>query len=405
MSKRPRELAPEASGLAGLVTRRPLSTPHRRPALAPTRASRPWAALSGLLGLTLVVISCQRPEPVIQAKPPSATGPRSQASGARAPLPDPAWILPDFEGLFESASPSVVNISAAHALPIPADLLPKRERAYWRALARSLGSGFSLDTQGHVVTCSSVIQDAEQIEVLLANGRRLPARLVAADPITDLAVLKVRKEDAPPPLPIADEGATQVGDWVAAFGYPFGLSHSISAGIVSTIRTGQQLDASHGLILSDAAINPGSNGGPLLSSAGRVVGINQIPAQGGTGLGVAIPIHDALPVIAQLKTGAPPRRPWLGASIQYVDASLAGAFELPEAQGALLTRIQPKGPADKAGLRVGDVIIRFAGRTVEDPQALIETVQRLAVGRPVQALVVRDGKRMALSVTPRAAPP
>jgi len=358
-------------------------------------------------GLALALTSCQQPEPVaqghaFQAISPAPRNPRAE-TGARRPLL--TGTLPDFEALFAKASPSVVNVSAAHSLPIPADLLPKRERIYWRALARSLGSGFALDDDGHIVTCSSVIQDAEQIEVLLADGRRLPASLVAADPITDLAVLEVARADAPPPLPIAERDTLKVGDWVAAFGYPFGLSHSITAGIVSAIRSGEQLEASHGLILSDAAINPGCNGGPLLASTGRVVGINQIPAGGGVGLGMAIPIQDALPVIARLKAGALPRRPWLGASVQYVDAALADAFDLPQAEGALVTRLKPKGPAARGGLKVGDVITSCAGRPVEDPLALIETVRRLAVGRPVKVQVVRAGKRLELTLTPGAAPP
>lgn len=374
-------------------------------------ARRPRAAAFALLCLALGVGNCKQPQPVATAAPPHPPTPGSTSAGrvaaARpeaAPGP-PVEVLPDFEALFAAASPAVVNISAAHALPIPADLVPRRERAYWRALARSLGSGFALDDAGHVVTCSSVIQDAEEIEVLLADGRRLPASLVAADPVTDLAVLRVPRAHAPPPLPIAERGSLSAGDWVAAFGYPYGLSHSITAGIVSTIRTGRQLEASHGLILSDAAINPGCNGGPLVSASGQVVGINQIPAQVGGGLGVAIPIHDALPVIEKLKAGALPKRPWLGISIQHVDAALADAFGLDQAEGALVTRVVAEGPAARAGLQVGDVITALAGRPVEDPQALIETVHQLAIGRAVQARVIRAGKRLRIDINPAATPP
>jgi len=299
----------------------------------------------------------------------------------------------------------VVNISAAHPLPIPEDLLPRRDREILRALVRSLGSGFVFDEQGHVVTCSSVVQDADSIEVILANGHRLQASLVGSDEISDIAVLSIPRELAPPPLPLGSSGSLQVGDWVAAFGYPFGLSHSITAGIVSAIRSGEALNSAHGLILSDAAINPGCNGGPLVDTAGRVVGINLIPGQTEGSMGLAMPMEDALEILEILKTGRQPRRPWLGVSVQPVDVRLADSFDLPQAEGALVTRVMEQGPAAKAGLMPGDVIITFAGRPVEDPQALIEVVRGIRLGRPVKMRIVRKGKRKTLRIVPVASAP
>ena len=317
-------------------------------------------------------------------------------------MPEPDPLLPDFSELFVQASPAVVNVSATHELPIPDGLVPRRQRRVFKAMARSLGSGFVFDAQGHVVTCSSVIQDADDIQVILADGRHLAAQVLATDDVTDLAMLEVVEERLPSHLPIAPAGQLKAGDWVAAFGYPYGLSHSITAGIVSATRSAQALGSSCGLVLSDASINPGCNGGPLLDIQGRLVGINLISGHTEGGLGLAIPIHDALPVLEELKKGRSPRRAWLGISIQHVDAALAESFGLESAEGALLTRLEPGGPAERAGLQVGDIIVSFSGQKVEDPMALIEAVKRSAVGRRARLSIVRSAKRMQMWIMPKA---
>ncbi len=354
-------------------------------------------AFAGFWWLFQIYACSQRPAPL------SADGILGEPAAAGTPLPEEAG-LPDFRGLFQRASPSVVNISAAHALPIPDDMLRGRDRAIWRALARCLGSGFSIDDQGHIVTCSSVIQDSEEIEVILSDGRHLDASVVAFDEVTNIAVLSLPLDGAPPPLPVAERGGLRVGDWVAAFGYPFGLSHSITTGIVSAVRTSDELQTSHGLILSDAAINPGCNGGPLLDIDGRVVGINLVPGRTEGSLGLAIPIHDLLPVIEALKQGRKPRHAWLGVSVQHVDIALANSFGLEQAEGALVSRVLPGGPAAKAGVIKGDIVISFASRPIEDPQALIDAVMSSAIGRPVRIHLFRKGKRQTVTVTPRVAP-
>ncbi len=379
-----------------------------------------WAAAVAALGL-LLLPGCQRSDPdhseqsdqSVHSDQSGHNGARSavvagggDAAPAPVTMPPPAGAeLPDFAGLFERASPSVVNIAAAQALPIPDEVLPRRDRRVWQALARSLGSGFALGERGHLVTCSSVIEDAAAIEVTLADGRQLRAELVASDPLTDLAVLAVPAEQAPPPLPLAPAGALRAGDWVAAFGYPFGLSHSISAGIVSTVRPAAELGSKLGLILSDAAINPGCNGGPLLDSAGRVVGINLVSGQGRSGgLGLAIPIHDALPVLEVLERGRRPAKAWLGLGVQHVDADLARAFGLEHARGALVSRLVPDGPAARAGLEKGDVVVGFAGRPVADPQGLISAVQQAPLDRPLPIRVLRDGDPRQLRIRPQPRP-
>lgn len=346
----------------------------------------------------LLVGCCQRPVPAPQDAGKIAAATRTE------PQPAPGETPPSFVELFARASGSVVNVSAAHPLPYPEELLPRREREILRALVRSLGSGFVFDDQGHVVTCSSVVQNAEEIEVILANGRRLQAHLVGSDDITDLAVLSIPAADAPPPLPQASAASLEVGDWVAAFGYPFGLSHSITAGIVSAVRSGDEMNASHGIILSDAAINPGCNGGPLVDTRGRVVGINLIPGQSEGGMGLAIPIEDAVDVLDLLKSGRMPRRPWLGIHVQDMDERLAASFGMQRAEGALVSRVHPGGPGAGAGLEAGDVIVSFAGRPVDNATALVEAVKNTRPGRKITLRIVRLGKKKTLRITPQLTP-
>ena len=347
---------------------------------------------------------CQRP------MPHSKDGKTESAlTAAPEPPPDDEEALPTFDKLFEKVSPSIVNISATLPFPLPDEMLTKREKEMLKILARSLGSGFVFDDQGHVVTCSSVVLDEdrqplEDIEVILSTGKRIKAKLIGSDDISDLAVLSIPKTEAPPPLPLGSASSVKVGDWVAAIGYAFGLSHSITAGIVSSVRTADDMNASHGLILSDAAINPGCNGGPLVDTDGRVVGINLIPGQEEGSMGLAIPIEDALELLALLKSGRHPKRPWLGVSIQPVDPRLAASFKLPSTEGALITRIADNSPASKAGLEPGDVIIKFANRPVSDPVGLIEVVKTAPINRKVKIRIYRKGKPKTLTIVPRPAP-
>lgn len=327
-----------------------------------------------------------------------AETPPSREAGPEAVAGAAEEALPAFDELFARVSPSVVNVSAAHELPVPQALLTRRERELWRAMVRSLGSGFVLDDQGHIITCSSVVEDAESIEVSLWNGRTLPARLVGSDEASDLAILAVAADTALSPLATGE--AARAGDWVASFGYPYGMAHSISAGMVSLVRDREALNSIHGLILSDAAVNPGCNGGPLVDTRGRVVGINFIGQESEGGLGLAIPIQDALEILSPLLRGETPRRSFLGISVQAVSAALAQAFELPRAEGALVTRVIPGGPAERAGVLPGDVILSLGKQPIPDPATLQAMVRRLPVGKPVELQIRRKGKPLRLSLTP-----
>jgi serine protease Do len=354
----------------------------------------PLSRLAPALVLAALLPACHQATPGASA---------TDASAGKAPV---TGLLgaPSFEDLFRRASPSVVNVSAAHPLPIPNQLLSKRAEKIWRALVRSLGSGFVFDSHGHLATCSSVIQDATEVEVILASGRHLQAQVVAVDEASDLAVLAIPEEQAPAPLPLAPAGSLRAGDWVAAFGYPYGLANTITGGMVSAIRSAEAMHTAHGLILSDAAVNPGCNGGPLVDAQGRVVGINLIGGQPEGGVGLAVPISDALPVLELLKKGQHPRQPWLGLAVQALDSTLAAAFGLPGPEGALITRVQEDSPASRAGIRPGDVILSFGERPVADPLGLIEALRAAALDKPISLGMFRDGKRIALPIVPGPMP-
>lgn len=324
----------------------------------------------------ILLSACEAPAP----SAPDA----SQAPEATKPAPR-GFQLPDFQRVYKRAAPSVVNVRATQAQG---------------GRTRSLGSGFALDAQGHLLTCGSVVESAQGIEVELLGGRVLAARVEGRDPVSDLALLKVDPAQAPPPLPTAPPGALRPGDWVAAFGYPYGLSHSISAGMVSAIRSAEQMPGSFGRILCDAAINPGSNGGPLLDTDGRLVGINLVPPAAEGELGLALPWQDVAERVQALLDGQAPKGSWLGLAVQALSVQRARELGLPNSEGALVRRIQPGSPGAQAGLKAGDLILRLGKQRVEDPQALREQLECTAAGEPLKIQVWRDGQSLELDCVP-----
>jgi S1-C subfamily serine protease len=332
-----------------------------------------------------------------------AETPAGRKTGSDGATPLAPEALPAFDEVFERVSRSVVNVSATHELWLPDSLRSRRERESWRARVRSLGSGFVLDRAGHIVTCSSVVEDAESIEVSLWNGRRVPARLAGSDDVTDLAILEVAPDLGLEPLAIGP--AARPGDWVASFGYPYGMAHSISAGMVSLVRPADALQSLHGLILSDAAVNPGCNGGPLVDTAARVVGINLIGGQGEGGLGMAIPIEDARAIFEPMLRGERRRHAFLGLAAQKIDARLALSFGLNRPEGALVTRVIPGGPAERAGVRPGDAILSLGKQPVTDAAGLQIMARRLPPDRPVVLKIWREGKPLSLTLSPPLAEP
>ena len=330
-----------------------------------------------------------------------------------APLAAAASSLPDFTQLVAQASPAVVNITATRQVPSglpsrPQQEVPELFQRFFREYERrstprpSTGSGFLISTDGYVLTNHHVVEDAEEIVVALSDRREREAELIGADPVSDLALLKIDAIDLPV-VSIGSSEALKVGEWVVAIGSPFGFELSVTAGIVSA--KGRSLPDEMGnyvpFIQTDVAINPGNSGGPLFDLRGKVVGINsQIFTRSGgfMGLSFAIPIDVAMEVVEQLKDKGQVSRGWLGVQIQRVDRDLAESFGLDRAAGALVTRVFADSPAEEAGIREGDIITEFGGRAIDLSSDLPHVVGRFKAGTDTEVKVVRTGESLTLSV-------
>jgi serine protease Do len=235
----------------------------------------------------------------------------------------------------------------------------------------SLGSGFVISADGYIVTNNHVVEDVDEIEVGFADGSEYEAEVVGRDPATDIALIRVKAENGLPSLPLGDSRELRPGDWVIAIGNPFGLEHTVTAGIVSALHR-RNLGAGRydDFIQTDAAINPGNSGGPLINAAGEVVGINTAIRQGANTIGFAVPINMAKDVLPSLRASGFVTRGWLGVVIQRITPELQEAMELESDAGALVSRVDPKGPAKKAGIERGDVIIRFNDSPIEEMDEL-----------------------------------
>ena len=265
----------------------------------------------------------------------------------------------------------------------------------------SLGSGFVIDPAGFVVTNNHVIEGADDIEVIFPDGAKLKAKLVGTDTKTDLSVLKVE-----PPAPLTavkfgDSRKMRIGDWVMAIGNPFGLGGSVTVGIISA--SGRNINAGpyDNFIQTDAAINKGNSGGPLFNMNGEVIGINTAiisPSGGSIGIGFAVPTELAENVIKQLIEFGETRRGWLGVRIQPVTDEVAESLKLGKARGALVSGLIKGGPVENGPIRVGDVIVDFDGKSVDDTRDLVRIVAESAVGAEVDVKVLRDGKEQTLKV-------
>jgi serine protease Do len=265
----------------------------------------------------------------------------------------------------------------------------------------SLGSGFIIDASGYVVTNNHVIDDAKDIEVTLTDGTEYPAKLIGADPKTDLALLKVEAKTALPHVSFGDSDKMRIGDWVMAVGNPFGLGGTVTAGIVSArgrdIHEGPYDD----FLQIDAAINQGNSGGPAFSTDGEVIGINTAifsPSGGSVGIGFAIPANLAKPIIAELKEQGHIERGWLGVAIQELTPDLSRGLGLATPQGALVSSVQEKSPAAAAGLKAGDVVLSFAGHPIASPKDLSRVVAETASGTSVPVKIWRDGAEQSVDV-------
>ena len=265
--------------------------------------------------------------------------------------------------------------------------------------ATSLGSGFIVDAAGYIVTNNHVIDGADEITVTLTDKTTLKAKLVGKDERVDLALLKVETDHPLKAVPFGDSDTARVGDWVLAIGNPFGLGGSVTAGIVSArgrdIRQGPYDD----FIQTDAAINRGNSGGPLFNMDGQVIGINTAiysPSGGSVGIGFSVPANLARTVVGQLREFGHARRGWLGVSIQQVTPDIAESLGLKDPQGALVGRVNDGGPAEKAGIKGGDVVLKFNGQEVKEMRSLPRIVAETEVGKSVPVVLWRGGREVTI---------
>ncbi len=322
----------------------------------------------------------------------------------------------DIPQLFKEVSPAVVNISTTQVVKFnrpqvhprnpfgqqdPFDdffnnffgRMPKEQKR------RSLGSGFIVSSDGYILTNNHVVEKADEVTVTLLDKEEFKAKVVGTDPKIDIALIKIDTKKKLTYVALGDSDKLEVGEWVVAIGNPFGLGHTVTAGIVSAkgriIGSGPYDD----FIQTDASINPGNSGGPLFSLKGEVVGINTAIIQGGQGIGFATPIQLAKSVLDQLKDKGKVTRGWLGVYIQPLTPDASENLGLSGWHGALVSDVTKGGPADKAGIRSGDVIVGFDGKEIRDEHDLPQVVALTKPGKTVNVRLIRGGKETTVAVT------
>ena len=322
-----------------------------------------------------------------------------------------------FSKLAKKLKPAVVNISTTMVVkgqpffggrPSPfSEQDPFRE--FWEKFfggempqereTRSLGSGFIINREGYIVTNNHVVENAKEIIVTLHNEKDFKAEVIGKDKKTDLALIKIEAEGDFPVAPLGDSDKLAVGEWVLAIGNPFGLAETVTTGIVSAKGRAIGAGPYDDFIQTDASINPGNSGGPLFNFWGEVVGINTAIIATGQGIGFAIPINMAKELLPQLKEKGRVARGWLGVVIQRVTSELAQSFGLEEKRGALVSQVFKDGPAEKAGVQQGDIILEFDGKEIKDFGDLSRIVASTPVGKTVSIKVFRNGKVLSLQAT------
>jgi Do/DeqQ family serine protease len=353
----------------------------------------------------LFVVSTFRPEWLPQRGAPA---PIVQSS---APATSSSTHAASYNDAVRRASPSVVNISTSKEVrssrhPLLND--PVFRRFFGEQFsdepqrASSLGSGVIVSTSGYVLTNNHVVEAADEIEVALADGKKLLAKVVGNDPDTDLAVLRVTSENLPA-ISFGSSDALRVGDVVLAIGNPFNLGHTVTAGIVSALgRSGLGVSTFENFIQTDAAINPGNSGGALIDASGNLVGINTVifsRTGGSMGIGFAIPVSTAKMVLEQIVKSGSVTRGWIGVEVQEITPPVAESFKLSSTRGALIAGVLRGGPADKAGVRPGDVLVEVQGKPVADPAGMLNLIAALAPGQPAKVKLKRQGQDVDATVT------
>ena len=326
--------------------------------------------------------------------------------------------LPNFANLAKRVGPSVVNVSTtqvrkmAQDVPSPFgqgdprnDLL---ERFFGGRIPRGpqrqngVGSGFIIDSKGTILTNYHVVNNAQKVSVTLSDGKNYDAKVIGKDEKTDIAVIKIEAGRELPAVTLGDSDRLEVGEWVMAIGNPFGLDHTVTSGIVSA--KGRQIGAGpyDNFIQTDASINPGNSGGPLLNLRGEVVGINTAifsQSGGNIGIGFAIPTNSVKDLLPQLRDKGRVVRGYLGTTVQKITPEIADSLGLKQNAGALVADVVKGGPAEKAGVKSGDIIVEFDRKEIKDSSDLPAAVARVAPGTAVQLKIARDGKQISLPLT------
>ena len=369
---------------------------------------------------------------------PTATATAVAPAAAAAPAALSVRGLPDFADLVQAAGPAVVYIETSVKAPsrsarrgqqaapfgggndpmmdeffrrffgdafpaMPRGAQPEADTApnagSGRMLPQGSGSGFILSTDGVVMTNAHVVDGADEVTVKLTDKRQFKAKVLGKDERTDIAVLKIDAQGLPA-LRTGDVNKLRVGEWVIAIGAPFGLENTVTAGIVSAKQrdTGQFVR----FIQTDVAVNPGNSGGPLINMRGEVVGVNSqiLSGSGGyMGVSLSIPIDEAMKVAEQLRATGSVQRGFLGVNIGDVDDAAAEALKLPKGEGAAITRVLPKSPADKAGLQAGDIVLKFNGEKIEGSRDLQRRASATKPGEKNNLTILRSGKTLGITIT------
>jgi serine protease Do len=351
-----------------------------------------------------------------------------EATVSVAPPTEPALLTPSpqlpgdlstaIELVAKQAIPAVAHIEVTERQEIANPFLPyqnspffqyffglpkKMPKKFEREL-KGLGSGVIIDAQGYILTNNHVVGGATEIQVTLSDGTQYPAKVVGTDPKTDLGVIKIDAGRTLPFLTFADSDKVQVGQWVVAIGQPRGLDQTVTQGIISAKHRTGITDPSdyQDFLQTDAAINPGNSGGPLLNLQGQVVGINSLIASesgGFEGIGFAIPSNMAVHVAQALIAHGKVERGWLGVDIQALTPDLAKSFGLTAPKGALIADVINGGPADKAGFKIGDVVLAYQGHEIADASTLRNDVANTPIGQTAQVSIWRNGQKQELTVT------
>jgi serine protease DegQ len=359
----------------------------------------------------LFVVATLRPDLLPRPAAKSNSVVLMQQTSAPAPLPASPPTAVTFSDAAKKAMPAVVNIYSSKVVrshnPVLDDTLLRRyfpdfaERLPSRR-ATNLGSGVIVAPEGYVLTNHHVVEGAEDIEVVLSDGRQLKAKIRGSDPESDLAVLKAEGENLPA-ITLGTLDAVQVGDVVLAIGNPFGFGNTVTFGIVSALgRNHLGINRFEDFIQTDAAINPGNSGGALVDSAGHLLGINStIYSQtgGSMGIGFAIPVSIARTVLEQIIRDGEVTRGWLGIEPQSMTRDIAQSLALGRAEGVMIGGLQRNGPADRAGMLSRDVVLEIAGKPTPDVPQLLARIAELSPGSSAKVKVWREGKAVEVDVT------